>query len=165
MQENPDAQIISLGIGDVTRRFRMQLFKRCMQQLMSMQAPGRFRGYGPEQGYDFLIQAIVENDYKARGIDIATNEVFVSDGSKCDVGNIQEIFSHDSYCRSYRILFIRFMSIRMLWQDVPENSIKKRIVMRISFTCLLTAENKFIPSLPDRKVDLIYFAIRTIRQG
>ena len=61
----------------------------------------------------FLLQAIVENDYAARGIDIETNEVFVSDGSKCDVSNIQEIFSNDSDYRGYRIPFIRFMLIAM----------------------------------------------------
>ena len=95
-QENPDAQIISLGIGDVTRGLPEAVVNAMHAAVDELASPGSFRGYGPEQGYDFLIQAIIENDYKARGIDIGTNEVFVSDGSKCDVGNIQEIFSQDA---------------------------------------------------------------------
>src|SRR5690606_25914506 len=96
MQENPQAEVISLGIGDVTRGLPDAITQAMRAAVDELGAPNSFRGYGPEQGYDFLLQAIVNHDYKARGIDIAVNEVFVSDGSKCDVGNIQEIFSQDS---------------------------------------------------------------------
>jgi len=94
--ENPQAKIISLGIGDVTQPLAPAVISAMKKALDDMGTEAGFRGYGPEQGYDFLIEAIIENDYKSRGVDLDRNEVFISDGSKCDTGNIQEIFGLDN---------------------------------------------------------------------
>jgi LL-diaminopimelate aminotransferase len=91
---HPDAKVIRLGIGDVTEPLAPAIVEAMHAAVDEMARRETFRGYGPEQGYDFLIDAIREHDYAARGIAIAADEVFVSDGSKCDSGNIQEIFAH-----------------------------------------------------------------------
>ncbi len=90
---HPDAKVIRLGIGDVTEPLAPAIVEAMHAAVDEMGKRETFRGYGPEQGYDFLVEAIREHDYKARGVDIASDEIFVSDGSKCDSGNVQEIFS------------------------------------------------------------------------
>lgn len=87
--DNPSADIIRLGIGDVTQPLAPVTIEAMHKAVDEMANADTFHGYGPEQGYAFLIQQIIEKDYAARGITIAEDEVFVSDGSKCDVGNIQ----------------------------------------------------------------------------
>lgn len=155
IQENPNAEIISLGIGDVTRGLPGAVLNAMHTAVDELAQPGTFRGYGPEQGYDFLIQAIIENDYKARGIDIATNEVFVSDGSKCDVGNIQEIFSQDAIVAVQDPVYPVYVDTNvMAGRSGKFNQVTKRYDNIVYLEC--TAENNFKPSLPDRKVDLIY---------
>ena len=154
-QENPNAEIISLGIGDVTRGLPDSVLKAMHAAVDEMAQPGSFRGYGPEQGYDFLINAIIENDYKSRGIDIATNEVFVSDGSKCDVGNIQEIFSENSIVAVQDPVYPVYVDTNvMAGRSGKYNQDNKRYENIAYLEC--TAENNFKPSLPDRKVDIIY---------
>ncbi|HTG69289.1 MAG TPA: LL-diaminopimelate aminotransferase [Candidatus Udaeobacter sp.] len=155
IQENPNAEIISLGIGDVTRGLPDAVLKAMHSAVDELAAPGSFRGYGPEQGYDFLINAIIENDYKARGIDIASNEVFVSDGSKCDVGNIQEIFSENSIVAVQDPVYPVYVDTNvMAGRSGKYNQETKRYENIAYLEC--TAENNFKPSLPDRKVDIIY---------
>lgn len=90
---HPDARVIRLGIGDVTEPLAPAIVEAMHAAVDEMGKRETFRGYGPEQGYDFLVEAIREHDYKARGVDIAADEIFVSDGSKCDSGNVQEIFA------------------------------------------------------------------------
>ncbi|HSN24922.1 MAG TPA: LL-diaminopimelate aminotransferase [Kofleriaceae bacterium] len=90
---HPDAKVIRLGIGDVTEPLAPAIVEAMHAAVTEMGERSTFKGYGPEQGYDFLIDAIREHDYKARGVDIAADEIFVSDCSKCDSGNIQEIFA------------------------------------------------------------------------
>lgn len=155
IQENPNAEIISLGIGDVTRGLPDVVLNAMHNAVNELAEPGTFRGYGPEQGYDFLISAIIENDYKARGIDIAMNEVFVSDGSKCDVGNIQEIFSADSIVAVQDPVYPVYVDTNvMAGRSGKYDQQTKRYENIVYLEC--TAENNFKPSLPDRKVDLIY---------
>lgn len=155
IQENPNAEIISLGIGDVTRGLPDAVLKAMHSAVDELAQPGTFRGYGPEQGYDFLIQAIIENDYKALGIDIAANEVFVSDGSKCDVGNIQEIFSQDAIVAVQDPVYPVYVDTNvMAGRSGKYNQETKRYDNIVYLEC--TAENNFKPSLPNRKVDLIY---------
>ena len=91
-KENPDKKIIKLGIGDVTRPIPKACVKAMEKAIQEMADSTTFKGYGPEQGYDFLRKAIVENDYKARNIDISEDEIFVSDGAKCDTRK---------YCRHF----------------------------------------------------------------
>ena len=90
---HPDAKVIRLGIGDVTEPLAPSIVAAMHAAVDEMARRETFRGYGPEQGYDFLIDAIRTHDYAARGVDIAADEIFVSDGSKCDCGNVQEIFA------------------------------------------------------------------------
>ncbi len=90
---HPDARVIRLGIGDVTEPLAPAIVDAMHAAVDEMGRRETFHGYGPEQGYDFLVEAIREHDYKARGVDIAADEIFVSDGSKCDSGNVQEIFA------------------------------------------------------------------------
>jgi LL-diaminopimelate aminotransferase len=90
---HPDATVIRLGIGDVTEPLAPAITAAMHAAVDEMGKRETFRGYGPEQGYDFLVEAIREHDYKARGVDLAADEIFVSDGSKCDSGNVQEIFA------------------------------------------------------------------------
>jgi LL-diaminopimelate aminotransferase len=95
-QANPDARVIRLGIGDVTLPLAPAVVEAMSAAVAELASAKGFRGYGPDQGYDFLLDAIVEHDYRSRGVEIATDEIFVSDGSKQDSGNIQEIFGADS---------------------------------------------------------------------
>ena len=90
-QANPDAEIIRLGIGDVTRPLPPAVIEALHRGVDEMAAALTFKGYGPEQGYEFLRHAIAGNDYRAHGLEVADDEVFVSDGSKCDCGNILDI--------------------------------------------------------------------------
>ncbi|QHT60372.1 LL-diaminopimelate aminotransferase [Paenibacillus lycopersici] len=155
MQDNPSAQIISLGIGDVTRGLPDAITKAMHAAVDELSNPSTFRGYGPEQGYDFLIDAIIAHDYKARGIDIAANEVFVSDGSKCDVGNIQEIFSQDAVIAVQDPVYPVYVDTNvMAGRSGRFNKETNQYENIVYLKC--DASNNFTPSLPERKVDLIY---------
>ena len=90
--KNPDAKIIKLGIGDVVKPLSPTIVKAMHDGVDEMANVDTFKGYGPEQGYEFLREAIAKNEFGSRGVDIDPDEIFVSDGSKCDSGNIQEIF-------------------------------------------------------------------------
>ena len=90
-EENPEKEIIKMGIGDVTRPIVPSVIKAMHKAVDEMQDESTFRGYGPEQGYDFLREKISKYDYENRNIKISTDEIFISDGSKCDVANILDI--------------------------------------------------------------------------
>ncbi|MFC5532205.1 LL-diaminopimelate aminotransferase [Cohnella yongneupensis] len=155
IQDNPNAQIISLGIGDVTRALPEAVTKAMHAAVDELATVSAFRGYGPEQGYDFLVNAIIEHDYKARGIELASNEVFVSDGSKCDVGNIQEIFSQDAVIAVQDPVYPVYVDTNvMAGRSGAFSKETNRYENIVYLPC--NAENNFKPSLPDRKVDLIY---------
>src|SRR5215204_3668576 len=95
---NPEAakRLIRCGIGDVTEPLPAAVREAMHRAVDEMGARDTFRGYGPEQGYDFLRKAIAENDFRAKGLDVADDEIFVSDGSKCDCGNILDVFGHQN---------------------------------------------------------------------
>lgn len=93
---NPEAKVIRLGIGDVTEPLSPAIVAAIHEATDEMGARATFRGYGPEQGYDFLLDAIREHDFASRGVEIGRDEIFVSDGSKCDSGNVQELFHRDA---------------------------------------------------------------------
>ena len=95
-QANPDKNIIRLGIGDVTQPIAPAIIDAMHKAVDEMGNAATFHGYAPDLGYEFLRSAIAKNDYQARGCDISTDEIFVSDGAKSDSGNIQEIFSVDN---------------------------------------------------------------------
>ena len=98
---NPDNRVIKLGIGDVTKPLPPTCLEAFHKAVDEMAEEKTFRGYGPEQGYGFLREAIAANEYTPRGCSISADEIFISDGSKCDTGNIQELFSRRlHYCCS-----------------------------------------------------------------
>ncbi len=140
---NPEAEVISLGIGDVTQPIPMVCVEAMKNAAEEMACADTMRGYGPEQGYAFLRQAIVDNDYKARGVEIDIDEVFVSDGAKCDVANIQEIFAQE-------ISVAVSDPVYPVYRDT--NIMAGRKINYLP--CL--KENGFSPAFPEQKSELIY---------
>lgn len=154
-ESNPEANIIRLGIGDVTQPIAPAIIEALHKAVDEMGTAEGFRGYGPEQGYDFLRNAIAENDFKARGCEIDADEIFVSDGAKCDVGNIQEIFGQDNtvaVCDPVYPVYVdtNVMAGRSGKFDSKTGGFEKLIYM----PC--TEENGFAPEFPEKKADLIY---------
>ena len=154
-EANPDKEIIRLGIGDVTQPLAPAIIDRLHEAVSEMGVQETFKGYAPDLGYEFLRSAIVKNDYNARGVDIAIDEVFVSDGAKCDSGNIQEIFSLDNkiaVCDPVYPVYVdsnvmagrtgTYDATTGLWSDVIYMPCKE--------------ENGFAPELPEETPDIIY---------
>lgn len=154
-EAHPDKEVISLGIGDVTQPLAPTIIESLHKAVDEMAVKETFRGYTPDLGYEFLRSAIAKNDYKARGVDIAIDEIFISDGAKSDSGNIQEIFSVDNkiaVCDPVYPVYVdtNAMAGRTgtynpdteLWSDV------------IYMPC--KAENGFAPELPETTPDIIY---------
>lgn len=152
-QQNPDREIIRLGIGDVTRALPDACVSAFHTAVDEMAHDSTFRGYGPEQGYDFLRKKIAEHDFQALGADIQADEVFVSDGAKCDTGNIQEIFATDIRIAIPDPVYPVYLDTNvMAGRTGPFRDGRYRKVVYLDST----AENNFVPQLPDQPVDLIY---------
>jgi len=152
---HPDANIISLGIGDVTQPLVPAVIDALHKAVDEMAVRESFHGYAPDLGYDFLRNTIAEHDYKARGCDIAADEIFVSDGAKGDCGNIQEIFEKDvkvAVCDPVYPVYVdtNVMAGRTGTYDEKTGTWSDVIYM----PC--TAENGFSPELPKETPDLIY---------
>ena len=142
-EENPTKKIIKLGIGDVTKPIVPACIEAMHKAVDEMGTKEGFKGYGPEQGYPFLRKAIVENDYKARGVAIQEDEIFVSDGAKCDCGNIVDIFGTNNKVAITDPVYPVYLDT---------NIMAGREVIYLP----VTAENDFKPELPKEKVDMIY---------
>ena len=154
-QANPDANIIRLGIGDVTRPLSPTIIDSLHKAVDEMAAAETFRGYAPDLGYEFLRSAITRNDYELRGCDIAADEIFVSDGAKSDSGNIQEIFSKDckvAVCDPVYPVYVdtNVMAGRAGTYDETSGKWSNIIYM----PC--TRETGFLPEIPTETPDLIY---------
>ncbi|MDX2499678.1 MAG: LL-diaminopimelate aminotransferase [Deltaproteobacteria bacterium] len=152
-EAHPDKDVIKLGIGDVTRPLPpacIQAFHRGVDEMADAKT---FRGYGPEQGYEFLREKIAQYDFQARGADIAPDEIFISDGAKCDNGNIQEIFSKDVKIAVPDPVYPVYVDTNVMAGRTGSYSDG-----RYDGLVYLegTRENGFIPDLPGEKVDLIY---------
>lgn len=154
--ENPSANIIRLGIGDVTQPLVPAVINGLHTAIDEMAQPATFRGYGPEQGYDFLIQTIIDHDFTPRGVTLDIDEVFVSDGSKSDVGNIQEIFGLDNIVAITDPVYPVYLDSNVMAgrTGALDNGRFEKIVY---MPC--NAENQFIPELPKEKVDMIYLCV------
>ncbi len=152
-EKHPDREVIKLGIGDVTRalpRACVQAFHRAVDEMAD---DATFRGYGPEQGYEFLRQAIAEHDFRARGADISVDEIFVSDGAKCDTGNIQELFSVDARVAIPDPVYPVYLDTNvMAGRTGPFVDGRYQGVVYLDSM----RENNYVPALPDEPVDLIY---------
>lgn len=152
---HPDKELIRLGIGDVTLPLAPAVIDSLHKAVDEMASAETFHGYAPDLGYEFLRKAIADNDYKARGVEIALDEIFVSDGAKSDSGNIGDIFSQDNkiaVCDPVYPVYVdtnvmagrtgTFLEDEEKWSNV------------IYMPC--TAENNFVPELPKETPDIIY---------
>lgn len=155
---NPDKKIIRLGIGDVTQPIAPAIIKAMHKAVDEMGNADTFHGYAPDLGYDFLRNAIVEHDYKARGCDIVADEIFVSDGAKSDSANIQEIFGSNNkiaVCDPVYPVYVdsNVMAGRTGTYDATTEMWSDVIYMPS------TRENNFVPELPAKRPDMIYLCV------
>ena len=154
-EKYPEKEIIKLGIGDVTKPIVPACLEAMHKAVDEIGTENGFKGYGPEQGYEFLRKAIAENDYKNRGVDIAEDEIFVSDGAKCDCGNIVDIFAQDNKVAITDPVYPVYLDTNVMSGrsgKFNENEGKYENIVYLP----VTAKNDFKPELPKEKVDLIY---------
>jgi len=156
-KENPDAQIIKMGIGDVTRPLPKAVVEAFEKSVLEMGQAETFMGYGPEQGYSFLIEEIIKNDFEPLGIELSTDEVFISDAAKCDTANIQEIFGLDNVIAVTDPVYPVYVDSNVMAGRSGPMQDSGRYEGIVYLPC--TAENNFIPELPETPVDLIYLCL------
>jgi LL-diaminopimelate aminotransferase len=152
-EKHPDKEIIKLGIGDVTRPLPQACIKAFHRAVDEMADDATFRGYGPEQGYEFLRENIARVDFQERGADISASEVFVSDGAKCDTGNIQEIFATDIRIAIPDPVYPVYLDTNVMAGRTGAFGESRYDGLTYLES---TRENGFIPDLPEEDVDLIY---------
>ena len=154
-ENNQDAEIIRLGIGDVTKPIVPAIINALHKAVDEMGTAEGFHGYGPEQGYEFLRETIAREDYKSRGCDISADEIFVSDGAKCDVGNIQEIFGMDNKVAICDPVYPVYVDTNVMAGRSGEfNSVTNGFDNLVYMPC--TPMNGFVPELPTTIPDIIY---------
>lgn len=146
-EAHPEAPVIRLGIGDVTRPLSPAVLGALHSAVEEMGAASTFRGYGPELGYDFLIDAILENEFAPRGIQLSRDEVFISDGSKSDTGNIGDILGRDNVVAITDPVYPVYLDTNIM-------AGREKIVY---LPC--NKENGFVPALPEEEVDMIYLCL------
>jgi LL-diaminopimelate aminotransferase len=153
--ENPEAQILRLGIGDVTQPLAPAIIEALHKAVDEMADAKTFHGYAPDLGYEFLRNAIAKNDYKDRGCDISADEIFVSDGAKCDSGNIQEIFGLDNKIAVCDPVYPVYVDTNVMAGRSGEyNPETQNFDGMIYMPCL--EENDFVPEFPKENPDIIY---------
>jgi LL-diaminopimelate aminotransferase len=156
-EENPEAQVIKMGIGDVTRPLPKAVVDAFEKAVLEMGQADTFMGYGPEQGYSFLIDEIIEKDYKPLGIELSSDEVFISDAAKCDTANIQEIFGLNNIIAVTDPVYPVYVDSNVMAGRSGPMQDSGRYEGIVYLPC--TAENNFIPELPETPVDLIYLCL------
>ena len=152
-EKHSDCEIIRLGIGDVTQPLVPAVIEAMHAAVEEMGHEETFHGYGPDFGYDFLINAIREGDYAQRGVEVAFDEVFISDGAKCDVGNIQELFSPDAVIAVTDPVYPVYVDSNAMAGRAGDY-VDGRWDRLVYLPC--NAENGFVPPLPETDVDVIY---------
>ena len=152
---NPDKKVIRLGIGDVTLPIAPAIIDAFHGAVDEMGKAETFRGYAPDLGYEFLRNAIAENDYKARGCDIEADEIFISDGAKCDSGNIQEIFSVDNRIAVCDPVYPVYVDTNVMAGRAGTYDARKGTWSNVIYMPCLE-ENDFVPELPEETPDIIY---------
>lgn len=150
---HPKQKIIRMGIGDVTQPLAPAVIEAMHKAVNEMASKETFHGYGPEQGYPFLIDAIIKNDYESIGVSLEPSEVFISDGAKSDCGNIGDLLRHDNSIGVTDPVYPVYIDSNVMSGRTGtwENGIWSDVVY---IPC--TAENQFVPELPSRRVDIIY---------
>ncbi len=154
-EAHPDKEIIRLGIGDVTQPLAPVIIEAMHKAVDEMGHQETFRGYAPDLGYEFLRDAIAEGDYRSRGCDISADEIFVSDGAKCDSGNIQEIFSEDCRIAVCDPVYPVYVDTNVMAGRTGEYDAKTGTWSNVIYMPC-TADNDFSPELPKEVPDLIY---------
>ncbi len=153
-EENPDAKIIRMGIGDVTKPLVPSVVEAFHEGVEEMSKIETFKGYGPEQGYLFLREAIAKNEYQNNNIDINADEIFISDGSKCDTGNILEIFGFNNKIAVQDPVYPVYVDTSVMIGRTGEILNNGYFEGLVYMPC--NEENGFTPSLPKEKVDIIF---------
>ena len=154
-KEHPEAQLIRMGIGDVTRPLVPAVVEAMHKAVDDMSRAETFHGYGPDFGYDFLREAILRRDYTARGVSLDLDEIFVSDGAKCDVGNIQELFSQDCVVAVTDPVYPVYVDTNVMSGRGGSYSEQKGGYERIVYLPG-SEENGFVAGLPKERVDVMY---------
>lgn len=153
--ENPHTSLIKLGIGDVTLPLPASVIHALHQATDDMAVGNTFKGYGPEQGYDFLKESILEYDYQKRGIELEKDEIFISDGAKCDAGNLTELFTKHTSIGIIDPVYPVYLDSNVMCGRAghfKENTNQYENIHYIP----VTAENHFIPTIPEEPIDIIY---------
>lgn len=153
--EHPDVELIKMGIGDVTRPLAPAVIEAMHAAVEDMAKAETFHGYGPEQGYDFLRSAIAKRDFHDRGVDIADDEIFISDGAKSDCGNIGDILSVDNKIAVCDPVYPVYVDTNAMAGRAGEYDEDAQGWTNITYMPT-TAENDFVPALPETPVDVIY---------
>ena len=154
-EQNPDKEVIRLGIGDVTQPLAPVLVNALQEAVQEMASADTFHGYAPDLGYEFLRSEIAKNDYQSRGCQISAEEIFVSDGAKCDCGNIQEIFSTDNKIAVCDPVYPVYVDTNvMAGRTGKYDAVIQGYEGVIYMPCM--AENDFVPELPKEVPDMIY---------
>ena len=163
-EENPDKEVISLGIGDVTQPLVPAIIDALHGAVEEMAHAETFHGYAPDLGYEFLRRAIAKNDYQDRGCDVAADEIFVSDGAKSDSGNIQEIFGTDNKVAVCDPVYPVYVDTNVMAGRTGEyNTVRENFDGVIYMPC--RKENGFLPELPSEVPDLIYLCFPNNQTG
>ena len=153
-EANPDAKIIRLGIGDVTEPLPEVCRTGMIKAVEEMGDRTTFKGYGPEQGYAWLREKIAAHDFQARGCEVEASEIFVSDGSKCDTGNILDIFGHDNIIAVTDPVYPVYVDTNVMAGNTGSANDKGEFEGLVYLP--ITAQNNFTAEIPREKVDLIY---------
>ena len=150
---HPKTDLIRLGIGDVTRPLPQASIKAMHKAVDELANKETFHGYGPEQGYDFLIDAVIRNDYTPRGVYLEPDEVFISDGAKSDTGNIGDILRHDNSIGVTDPIYPAYIDSNVMCgrAGILEDGRWSNVVY---LPC--PSENNFVPEIPDRRIDILY---------
>ena len=151
---HPKQDIIRLGIGDVTRPLPQVCTDAMHKAVEEMTSEETFRGYGPEQGYEFLIECILKHDYAARGVKLSANEVFINDGAKSDTGNIGDILRHDNSVGVTDPIYPVYIDSNVMCGRAGYLQEDGKWSNVTYMPC--TTENQFIPEIPDKRIDIIY---------
>ena len=152
---HPDAKLIKMGIGDVTRPLAPAVIDAMHTAVNDMASIESFHGYGPEQGYDFLRKAIADNDFRSRGVEVDEDEIFVSDGAKSDCGNIGDILSTDNVIAVCDPVYPVYVDTNAMAGRAGEYDEELQGWTNIIYMPT-TAENHFVPELPEKVADVIY---------
>ncbi|WP_321436968.1 LL-diaminopimelate aminotransferase [uncultured Bacteroides sp.] len=150
---HPKQNVIRLGIGDVTQPLPPAVIKAMHDAVNEMAAKETFRGYGPEQGYNFLIETIIKNDYASRGISLDPSEVFINDGAKSDTGNIGDILRYDNSVGVTDPVYPVYIDSNVMAGRAGD-LVDGKWNNLVYIPCL--SENNFIPQIPDRRIDMLY---------